>query len=30
VNSHVRHVFTKLRINSRVELARLVQQYEMV
>jgi DNA-binding CsgD family transcriptional regulator len=30
VNSHVRHVFTKLGINSRVELARLVQQYEMV
>lgn len=29
VNSHVRHVFTKLGINSRVELARLVQQYEM-
>ena len=28
VNSHLRHVFTKLRINSRVELARLVQQYE--
>jgi DNA-binding CsgD family transcriptional regulator len=29
VNSNLRHVSTKLRINSRVELARLVQQYEM-
>jgi DNA-binding CsgD family transcriptional regulator len=29
VNSHLRHVFTKLRINSRVELARIAQQYDM-
>jgi DNA-binding CsgD family transcriptional regulator len=29
VNSHLRHVFTKLRINSRVELARLAHDYEM-
>jgi DNA-binding CsgD family transcriptional regulator len=29
VNSHLRHVFSKLGINSRVELARLVRDYEM-
>ena len=29
VNSHLRHVFTKLRINSRVELARRARDYEM-
>jgi len=29
VNSHLRHVFTKLGINSRVELARLAGDYEM-
>ncbi|HEX6702467.1 MAG TPA: AAA family ATPase [Gaiellaceae bacterium] len=29
VNSHLRHVFSKLRINSRVELARLARDYEM-
>ena len=29
VNSHLRHVFTKLGINSRVELARLALDYEM-
>jgi DNA-binding CsgD family transcriptional regulator len=29
VNSHLRHVFSKLRINSRVELARLAREYEM-
>ena len=29
VNSHLRHVFTKLGINSRVELARLVGDCEM-
>ncbi|MDQ1457293.1 MAG: hypothetical protein QOH28_2913 [Actinomycetota bacterium] len=29
VNSHLRHVFTKLGINSRVELARLAHPYEM-
>jgi DNA-binding CsgD family transcriptional regulator/tetratricopeptide (TPR) repeat protein len=29
VNSHLRHVFTKLGINSRVELARLARDYEM-
>ncbi|HXJ64272.1 MAG TPA: AAA family ATPase [Actinomycetota bacterium] len=28
VNSHLRHVFTKLAINSRVELARLVAEHE--
>jgi len=26
VNSHLRHVFTKLKINSRVELARLASE----
>jgi DNA-binding CsgD family transcriptional regulator len=29
VNSHLRHVFTKLGINSRVSLARLARDYEM-
>ena len=29
VNSHLRHVFSKLGINSRVELARLAREYEM-
>jgi DNA-binding CsgD family transcriptional regulator len=29
VNSHLRHVFTKLRINSRVELARLARDFQM-
>ncbi|HLB18968.1 MAG TPA: helix-turn-helix transcriptional regulator, partial [Gaiellaceae bacterium] len=29
VNSHLRHVFAKLGINSRVELARLAQDYEI-
>lgn len=29
VNSHLRHVFAKLRINSRVELARLARDHEM-
>jgi DNA-binding CsgD family transcriptional regulator len=29
VNSHLRHVFSKLRINSRVELARLARDHEM-
>jgi len=29
VNSHLRHVFSKLDINSRVELARLARDYEM-
>ena len=29
VNSHLRHVFSKLRINSRVELARRAREYEM-
>ena len=29
VSSHLRHVFTKLGINSRVELARLARDYEM-
>ncbi len=29
VNSHLRHVFTKLGINSRVELARLAHKYDM-
>jgi len=29
VNSHLRHVFTKLGINSRVELARIAGEYEM-
>jgi DNA-binding CsgD family transcriptional regulator len=29
VNSHVRHVFSKLGINSRVELARLARDYEL-
>jgi DNA-binding CsgD family transcriptional regulator len=29
VNSHLRHVFLKLGINSRVELARLARDYEM-
>jgi DNA-binding CsgD family transcriptional regulator len=29
VNSHLRHVFTKLGVNSRVELARLARDYEM-
>jgi DNA-binding CsgD family transcriptional regulator len=29
VNSHLRHVFSKLGINSRVELARLAHDYEM-
>jgi DNA-binding CsgD family transcriptional regulator len=29
VNSHLRHIFTKLGINSRVELARLARDYEM-
>ena len=28
VNSHLRHVFTKLGINSRIELARLARDYE--
>jgi DNA-binding CsgD family transcriptional regulator len=28
VNSHLRHVFAKLGINSRVELARLARDYE--
>jgi len=28
VNSHLRHVFTKLGINSRVELARLAHEYD--
>jgi DNA-binding CsgD family transcriptional regulator len=29
VNSHLRHVFSKLGINSRVELARLARDHEM-
>jgi len=29
VNSHLRHVFTKLSINSRVELARLAHKHDM-
>ena len=29
VNSHLRHVFSKLGINSRVELARLARDYEI-
>jgi DNA-binding CsgD family transcriptional regulator len=29
VSSHLRHVFTKLGINSRVELARLARDYEL-
>ncbi|MEA2503209.1 MAG: hypothetical protein QOG36_252, partial [Actinomycetota bacterium] len=29
VNTHLRHVFSKLGINSRVELARLARDYEM-
>ena len=29
VNSHLRHVFSKLGITSRVELARLAHEYEM-
>jgi DNA-binding CsgD family transcriptional regulator len=29
VNSHLRHVFSKLRITSRVELARLARDYEI-
>jgi DNA-binding CsgD family transcriptional regulator len=29
VNSHLRHVFTKLRINSRVELARMARDFQM-
>jgi DNA-binding CsgD family transcriptional regulator len=29
VNSHLRHVFTKLGINSRVDLARLAHEYEI-
>ncbi len=29
VNSHLRHVFAKLGINSRVELARLARDYEI-
>ena len=29
VNSHLRHVFAKLGINSRVELARLARDHEM-
>jgi len=29
VNSHLRHVFAKLRINSRVELARLTRDFQM-
>jgi DNA-binding CsgD family transcriptional regulator len=29
VNSHLRHVFTKLGINSRVELARLARNFQM-
>ena len=29
VNSHLRHVFSKLGINSRVELARIARDYEM-
>src|SRR5439155_14538355 len=29
VSSHLRHVFAKLGINSRVELARLARDYEM-
>jgi DNA-binding CsgD family transcriptional regulator len=28
VNSHLRHVFAKLGINSRVELARLARDHE--
>ncbi len=28
VNGHLRHVFTKLGINSRVELARLAHEYQ--
>jgi FixJ family two-component response regulator len=29
VSSHLRHVFSKLAISSRVELARLARDYEM-
>ena len=29
VNSHLRHVFSKLGITSRVELARLARDYEI-
>jgi DNA-binding CsgD family transcriptional regulator len=29
INSHLRHVFAKLGINSRVELARLARDYEI-
>jgi DNA-binding CsgD family transcriptional regulator len=29
VNSHLRHVFLKLGISSRVELARVVRDYEI-
>lgn len=29
VNSHLRHVFSKLGINSRVELARRARDHEM-
>ena len=29
VNSHLRHVFAKIGINSRVELARLAHDYEI-
>ena len=29
VNSHLSHVFAKLRINSRVELARLARDHQM-
>jgi len=29
VNSHVRHVFSKLGITSRVELARVARDYEI-
>jgi DNA-binding CsgD family transcriptional regulator len=29
VNSHLSHVFTKLGINSRVELALVTRDYEM-
>ena len=29
VNSHLRHVFTKLRINSRVELVRFVSSADV-
>jgi DNA-binding CsgD family transcriptional regulator len=28
VNSHLRHAFTKLRVKSRVELARIVREHD--